>query len=192
MTAFGLKKMIDKSEESDSFDVKCGGGRKAIAWTSVEDVATALQEASSSAFGTCSAQEISRTLGMLVSTVRKILRNILQRYPFKITMFRSWFLLICQNKKLPTCNFLLEWKLTMHGHGTFCGQTKPISISNFLSILKITEYGQERIRSKYNHCLFILRRNCVVRVYGSIYRWQWRIQGRDYRAAAPPELNRNS
>ncbi|GBN75153.1 hypothetical protein AVEN_260360-1 [Araneus ventricosus] len=44
MTAFRLKKMIDKFEESDSFDMKCGRGRKAIASTSVEDVATALQE----------------------------------------------------------------------------------------------------------------------------------------------------
>ncbi|GBL90009.1 hypothetical protein AVEN_178407-1 [Araneus ventricosus] len=47
MTAFGLKKMIDKFEESGSFDVKCGRGRKTIPSTSVEDVATALQEASS-------------------------------------------------------------------------------------------------------------------------------------------------
>ncbi|GBM86589.1 hypothetical protein AVEN_165890-1 [Araneus ventricosus] len=85
MTAFGLKKMIDKFEESGSFDVKCGRGRKEIASTSVEDVATALQEASSSALGTCSALGISRTLGMPASTGRKILRNILQCYPFKIT-----------------------------------------------------------------------------------------------------------
>ncbi|GBN54585.1 hypothetical protein AVEN_208244-1 [Araneus ventricosus] len=49
MTAFGLKKMTDKFEESGSFDVKCGRRRKAIASTPVEDVATALQEASSSA-----------------------------------------------------------------------------------------------------------------------------------------------
>ncbi|GBM27559.1 hypothetical protein AVEN_97075-1 [Araneus ventricosus] len=85
MTAFGLKKMIDKFEESRLFDVNCGRGKKAIASTSVEDVATALQEASSSALGTCTARGISRTLDMPVSTVRKILRNILQCYPFKIT-----------------------------------------------------------------------------------------------------------
>ncbi|GBM56432.1 hypothetical protein AVEN_56117-1 [Araneus ventricosus] len=77
--------MIDKFEESSLFDVNCGRGRKAIASTSVEDVATALLEASSSALGTCSARGISRTLDMLVSTVRKILRNILQCYTFKIT-----------------------------------------------------------------------------------------------------------
>ncbi|GBL73770.1 Ionotropic receptor 25a [Araneus ventricosus] len=59
-------------EESDAFDVKCGRGRKAIASTSVEDVATALQEASSRALGTCSARGISRILDMPVRTVRKI------------------------------------------------------------------------------------------------------------------------
>ncbi|GBN71550.1 hypothetical protein AVEN_275628-1 [Araneus ventricosus] len=52
MTAFGLKKMIDKFEESCSFHVKFGRGRKAITLTSVEDIATALQEASSNALGT--------------------------------------------------------------------------------------------------------------------------------------------
>ncbi|GBN50894.1 hypothetical protein AVEN_173652-1 [Araneus ventricosus] len=66
-------------------------------------------------------------------------------------MFRSWFVLTCQKEKLLSCNFLLEWKWTIHGHGTFCGLTKPISTSKVLSILKIAEYRQERIRSKYNH-----------------------------------------
>ncbi|GBN84398.1 hypothetical protein AVEN_180562-1 [Araneus ventricosus] len=75
MTAFGLKKIIDKFEEPGSFDLKCGRGRKAIAATSVEDVATALQEGSSSAWGTCSALGISRTLDMPISTVRKISCN---------------------------------------------------------------------------------------------------------------------
>ncbi|GBM51963.1 hypothetical protein AVEN_194258-1 [Araneus ventricosus] len=84
MTAFGLKTMIDKFEESGSFDVKCDRRRKAIASTSVENVATALEEASSSALGTCSARGISRTSDMPVNTVHKILRNILQCYPFKI------------------------------------------------------------------------------------------------------------
>ncbi|GBO45000.1 hypothetical protein AVEN_120857-1 [Araneus ventricosus] len=42
MTAFGLKEMIDKFEESSPFDAKCGRGRKAIASTSVEDVAKSI------------------------------------------------------------------------------------------------------------------------------------------------------
>ncbi|GBL71733.1 hypothetical protein AVEN_132915-1 [Araneus ventricosus] len=48
MTAFGMKKMIDKFKDPGSFDVKCGRGGKAIASTSVKNVATALQKASSS------------------------------------------------------------------------------------------------------------------------------------------------
>ncbi|GBN40788.1 hypothetical protein AVEN_30923-1 [Araneus ventricosus] len=57
--------------------------------TSVKDVATAWQETSSSDLGTCSARGISRTLNMPVSTVRKILRNILECHPFKITQVQE-------------------------------------------------------------------------------------------------------
>ncbi|GBM41719.1 hypothetical protein AVEN_173122-1 [Araneus ventricosus] len=146
MNAFGLKKMIDKFEETGSFEVKCGRGNKAIASTSVEDVATELQEASSSALGTCSARGISRTLGIPVSTT-------------------------CGNEKRFTCNFLLEWKWTMHGHGTFCGQTKPISISKVLPILKIAEYGKRESVKNATIVSSFSKGHCVVRVYGSIYRW---------------------
>ncbi|GBN64344.1 hypothetical protein AVEN_108990-1 [Araneus ventricosus] len=134
MTAFGLK-MIDKFEESGSFDVKCGRGRKVIASTSVEDVATSLQEASKSVWE------------------------------------RSWFLLTCQNQKLSPSNFLLECKWAVHGHGTFCGQSKRISIFKVLSILKIAEYGKGRIRSNATIASSFSKGHCVVRVYGSIYRW---------------------
>ncbi|GBN79212.1 hypothetical protein AVEN_152565-1 [Araneus ventricosus] len=89
MIAFGQKNLIDKFEESGSFDVKCGRWRKAIASTSVEYVATELQGTSSSALLTCSARGISRTLDMPVCTIRKILRNILQCYPFKITLIQK-------------------------------------------------------------------------------------------------------
>ncbi|GBN77327.1 hypothetical protein AVEN_215415-1 [Araneus ventricosus] len=47
----------------------------------------------------------------------------------------------------------------MYVHGTFCGQTKLISTYKVLSILKIAEYEQERIRFKCNHCLFIIKRS---------------------------------
>ncbi|GBM73701.1 hypothetical protein AVEN_177749-1 [Araneus ventricosus] len=168
MTAFGLKKMIVKFEDSGSFDVKCGRGRKAISSTSVEDVATALQDSSS--LGTCSARGISGTLTCLPAQFVKFYETSCNAIHSKLRMFRSWFLLTCRNDKLSPCNFLLEWKWTMHGYGTFCGQTNPISIFKVLSILKIAEYRQERIRSEYNHCLFILKSSLFVLVSGSIYR----------------------
>ncbi|GBL68078.1 hypothetical protein AVEN_224854-1 [Araneus ventricosus] len=131
MTAFGLKKMIYEFEEPVSFDVKCGRGGKPIASTSVEEVARALLEESSSALQTCSA--LSRNLDMPVSTVRKILRNILQCYPFKITHVQELVRAgSFQNEKVSPCNFSFELKCTMHGHGTFCGRTKP-HLQNFVN-----------------------------------------------------------
>lgn len=85
MSAKALKSMIKKFEATGSFGVKSGRGRKAVALTSVEDVATALEEGSNSGAQTCSARGIARTVDMPVSTVNKILRNILHCYPYKIT-----------------------------------------------------------------------------------------------------------
>ncbi|GBM60294.1 hypothetical protein AVEN_81652-1 [Araneus ventricosus] len=173
MTAFGLKKMIDKFEESGSFDVKCGRGRKTIALTSVEDVATTLQEASNSALGACSARGISRTLHMLVSTVRKILRNIHS----KLRMFRSWFLLTCQIEKLSACNFLLEWKWTMHGCETFCGQMKPFPSPRFCKYPKLQNMVKRESAPNAVIASSFSKGHCVVRVYGSIYRWTFLFRG---------------
>ncbi|GBN56623.1 hypothetical protein AVEN_126006-1 [Araneus ventricosus] len=86
LTAFGLKIMIHKfemgfiwqREESNCFDVSGGCGYS-------------MQNASSRALGTCSERGISRTFDMPVSTVRKILLNILQCYPFKITHVQELF-----------------------------------------------------------------------------------------------------
>lgn len=89
MTAKGLEKMIVKFEKTGSFGVQPGRGRKRIDSTSVDEVATAMQEESSGGVQTCSARRIARTLDRPVSTVRKILRNILLCYPFKITQLHE-------------------------------------------------------------------------------------------------------
>ncbi|GBM28517.1 hypothetical protein AVEN_70119-1 [Araneus ventricosus] len=156
LTAFGLKKMIDKFEEAGSFDVKCSRGRKSIAWRmwlqQCRKRQAVLQERAVHG-------EFHKLYAWLSARSVKFYETSSNATHSKLRMFMSWFLLTCQNEKLSPCNFLLEWKWTMHGHGTFCGQTKPISISKFLSIQKIAEYGKERIRSKCNHCLFILKRS---------------------------------
>ncbi|KMQ82897.1 transposable element tc3 transposase [Lasius niger] len=77
--------MIAKFEETGSFDVKPGRGRRPVSAAAVEDVATALQEQTSSDAGISSARGMSRMLDMPISTVRKVLRNILRCYPYKIT-----------------------------------------------------------------------------------------------------------
>ena len=67
--------------------MKSGRGRKSIAPTSVvvEDVAIALVKGTSSGVQTFSASGIARCLDMPASTVHKIIRIILHRYPYKIT-----------------------------------------------------------------------------------------------------------
>ena len=59
--------MIAKFEKTGSFDVKRGRGRKPVSAAAVEDVATALQEQSSSDAGISSARGISRMLDMPIS-----------------------------------------------------------------------------------------------------------------------------
>ncbi|GBN75659.1 hypothetical protein AVEN_122567-1 [Araneus ventricosus] len=113
-SAFGLKKLIHKLEESGSFDVKCGRERKAIASTSVEDVATALQEASSSALGTCSArgkQIFPEILTRLPARFVKSYETSCNAIHSKFRMCRSWFLLTFQNEKLSPRNrhFPIAW-----------------------------------------------------------------------------------
>ena len=51
ITATGLRKMVAKFEETGSFDVKRGRGRKPVSAAAVEDVATALQEQTNSDSG---------------------------------------------------------------------------------------------------------------------------------------------
>ncbi|GBM91606.1 hypothetical protein AVEN_158577-1 [Araneus ventricosus] len=117
MTASGLKKMIDKFEESGSFDVKCGRERKAIPSTSVEDGPTALQEASSSALGTCSTRieyYYIKFLTFLSARFANFYETSCNAIHSKLRMFRSCFLLIYQNEKLSPCNFLLQCMAMEH------------------------------------------------------------------------------
>ncbi|GBM66464.1 hypothetical protein AVEN_146292-1 [Araneus ventricosus] len=91
MTVQGLLKMIQKFEKTGSFAVRPGRGRKRIDSTVVEEVATAVQEESSGGVQPCRAREIARTLDRPVSTVQKILRNILHCYPYKISHVQELF-----------------------------------------------------------------------------------------------------
>ena len=56
---------------------------KVLIHPSIEEVATTVQEVSSGGMQSCSAQEITRKLNKPVSTLHKILRNILHCYPYK-------------------------------------------------------------------------------------------------------------
>ncbi|GBM78326.1 hypothetical protein AVEN_27926-1 [Araneus ventricosus] len=103
---------------------------------------------------------ISRTLGIPVSTVHKILRNILQCYPFKITHVQDLVPADLPKREAFALQFLARmdvdnawpwnilWTDGAHFHLQGSVNTQNCRI-----------YGQERNRSKCNHCLFTLKRS---------------------------------
>ncbi|GBM57910.1 hypothetical protein AVEN_237791-1 [Araneus ventricosus] len=73
MSPCSLRKMIQKFETTGQLGIFSGRGRKQIPSSSVEDVATAVVEASSlSPHGSVSVPVASRVLDMPYSTVRNI------------------------------------------------------------------------------------------------------------------------
>ena len=73
--------------------MQSGRGRKRTDSMIVEEVATEVQEQSSGGAKPCNARGIARTLDrLLLSTVHKILRNILLSYPYKISHVQELFL----------------------------------------------------------------------------------------------------
>ncbi|GFW55663.1 DUF4817 domain-containing protein [Trichonephila clavipes] len=74
-----------KFEKTVQLDVLPGRGPKGVNTTVVENIATAVEEASSKSFpGTVSVSTISHTLDMPYSTDRHIIRKILNFYTYKI------------------------------------------------------------------------------------------------------------
>ena len=85
MTALGLEKVIHKFEKKKgSSDVQSGRGRNRIDSTSIEEVSLAVQEESSGSMQPCSERGIVLTFDRPMSTLHKILRNILHCYPYKV------------------------------------------------------------------------------------------------------------
>ncbi|GBM45571.1 hypothetical protein AVEN_70558-1 [Araneus ventricosus] len=92
-------------------------------------------------------------------------------------MFRSWFLLTCQNEKLSPFNFLLKWKYTMHDHGTFLDRRSPFPSPRFCQYTKLQNMGKRKSVPNATIASSFSEGQCVVRVYGSIYRWPFLFRG---------------
>ncbi|GBN97942.1 hypothetical protein AVEN_72147-1 [Araneus ventricosus] len=142
MSPCALRKTILKFETTGQLDILPGRGRKQIPSSSVEDVATAVVEASSqSPRGSVSVPVVSRVLDMMFSTVRKILRRILNFYPYKIKPVHLLQEGTQRFVQLLHLSSLLEWWLKSFGYGTFCGVTKPTFASMGTSTPTIVEFG---------------------------------------------------
>ncbi|GBL93011.1 hypothetical protein AVEN_54647-1 [Araneus ventricosus] len=95
---------------------------------------------------------------MPVSTVRKILRNTLQCYPFKITHVQKLVPADLPKREAFVLQFLARMEMdNAWPWGHVVERRSPFPSPRFCQQILSAEYGQERIRSKCNHCLFILK-----------------------------------
>ena len=150
--------MIVKFNETSSFD---GRERKPVSATTVEDVTTALQEQRNCDAKICTAWEIRQMLDMAISTVRKISLNVLCCYLNNVIYMQQFLRVHLEAMNIFHYDILLGWKWTINCHGTFYGLTKPTFVCKILSSINTQNYRtwRLRIRSKYSHHLFNLRRS---------------------------------
>ena len=85
VTPCALRRMVKRFEETGSFAVQAGRGRRKRIPQLMEDVATAVvEQANSNTTGVCSARAVSRQLGLSQTTVWRCMRIALNAYPYKI------------------------------------------------------------------------------------------------------------
>ncbi|GBN36134.1 hypothetical protein AVEN_47134-1 [Araneus ventricosus] len=95
---------------------------------------------------------------MPVSTVRKILRNILQCYPFEITHVQDLVPADPLKRKAFALQYLARIEMdNAWPWNIFWTDEAHLNPKGSVNT-QIAEYGQERISSKCNPCLFILKR----------------------------------
>ncbi|GBL89710.1 hypothetical protein AVEN_104656-1 [Araneus ventricosus] len=170
----GFKKRLwsdDCIQRVGKYEVKCGSGRKTIASKSVEDATTSLLEASSSALGTCSARRISRTLDMPVSTVRKILRNILQCYPFKITHVQELVTRTAEARSFRPAISCSNGSGQCMAMEHFADRRSPFPSPRSYQYSKLQNMEKRESVASATIASSFSEGHCMVRVYGSLYCW---------------------
>ena len=85
MSDCGVHKMIKKFEETGKLDILTVRRLKNVAISSIEDIATAAVDlGNQSSFGNTNVPAIANKIDMPISTVRKVMRQVLRYYPYKI------------------------------------------------------------------------------------------------------------
>ncbi|GBM23777.1 hypothetical protein AVEN_271137-1 [Araneus ventricosus] len=139
-------------------------------------MATALHEASIGALGTCRLRGISRTLDMPVSTFRKILRNILQCYPFKITHVQELVPADLPKRGAFALQFLARMEECVDMEH-FVDKRSPFPSSRFYQYSKLQNMGKRESVPNAAIASSFSKGHCVALVYGSIYRWPFLFRG---------------
>ena len=125
MSTNGLKKKMVKFENTGDFSVAPGIGRWSIPMEVVDKVAVAVADrVECTPNSASSAQVVSHELGVPWSTVKKILRCILHRYPTRFRLSSNWNPMIHSNILILPFSFWHECKCMTYGQRIFCGLTR--------------------------------------------------------------------
>ncbi|GFY21332.1 DUF4817 domain-containing protein [Trichonephila clavipes] len=84
LTPAGLLKFVKRFEETGKLEDRARAGRPCLKEARAPCIAVKMEAIASGASGTNSAREAARRLGLPPSSVRIILRRILQLYPYKL------------------------------------------------------------------------------------------------------------
>ena len=110
----GLKNLITKFENTDDFGLAPGRGRRPISMEVVDEVAVVVADRAELApHSATSARAVSRELGVPWSTVRKILRDFLHWYPYKIQIVQE----LKPHDALQSLDFALQLLVRMEVDG---------------------------------------------------------------------------
>ncbi|GFQ65973.1 DUF4817 domain-containing protein [Trichonephila clavata] len=93
MATKGIRTMIKRFEETGKLGVQPGRDHKRITPVLVDAVKVAIDiQSQTSEFGGSSAHAVFRQTGYSYSTVRKVLRNMIHYFPYKIAIPRNCFI----------------------------------------------------------------------------------------------------
>ncbi|GFX51910.1 DUF4817 domain-containing protein [Trichonephila clavipes] len=132
LTPAGLLKLVKRFEETGKLEDRARAGRPCLKEARAPCIAVGIEAiASEAASGTSSAREAARRLGLPPSSVRNILRRILQLYPYKLQSchelltadtaqreaFAKWA--FSKMEQDPTWDFNILWtdeaRFSLHG-----------------------------------------------------------------------------
>lgn len=137
--------------------------------SSVKTAVAALSQISE--FGGNSGCAFSRQTGFSYSTVRKVLRDIMHYFLYKIHHSQK---LLDRNKSEGlsfAVNFLNRMTVICHGLWIFCGTETLFSTSMTQSIHAIAAFGLRKIRRYSLKFLYILQKWLLVWIHDDIHPW---------------------
>ncbi|GFU81666.1 DUF4817 domain-containing protein [Trichonephila clavipes] len=157
LTPAGLLKLVKRFEETGKLEDRAQAGRPCLKEARAPCIAVEMEAiASEAASGTSSAREAARRLGLPPSSVRNILRRLLQLYPYKLQSCHELFPAdTAQREAFAKWAFSKMEQDPTPGFLTSCGEMKLIS--RFMVTLTTITVAFERplihVSTNRSHCI---------------------------------------